>query len=254
MDEPLWTGVGVALVTLFTADSEVDLEATAEHAARLVDLGVRAVLVTGTTGEAAALTDTERVSLVTAVRQACPRVPLVAGASGDWWPSAVARAAAAVAAGADALLVAPPRGATDLVDFYTRVAKAAGDAAVFAYHYPRVAGAEVPVAALAGLPVHALKDSSGDPERLLLELDAWDGATYLGAAQLTAYARLVGAAGVILAAANAAPEDCLAAWNGDGAAQRRLMGAHLASRDRFPHGLKELTGRRFGTAVHSRMG
>src|SRR5690606_634773 len=48
-------GVGVALVTLFDDEGEIDAPATADHAARLVDAGVGAVLVAGSTGEAAAL-------------------------------------------------------------------------------------------------------------------------------------------------------------------------------------------------------
>ncbi len=45
--QPLFTGVGVALVTLFDDDGEVDAKATADHAAALVELGMRAVLVAG---------------------------------------------------------------------------------------------------------------------------------------------------------------------------------------------------------------
>ncbi|MGE5763623.1 MAG: dihydrodipicolinate synthase family protein, partial [Mycobacterium leprae] len=46
----LFTGVGLALVTVFDADDEVDVGATAALAVRLVDAGVRAVVVAGTTG------------------------------------------------------------------------------------------------------------------------------------------------------------------------------------------------------------
>ena len=56
MTEPLFTGVGVALATLFDEAGEVDVKATAAHAATLVELGIRAVVVAGSTGEASALT------------------------------------------------------------------------------------------------------------------------------------------------------------------------------------------------------
>ena len=39
MTEPLFTGVGVALATLFDDAGEVDATATADHAANLVELG-----------------------------------------------------------------------------------------------------------------------------------------------------------------------------------------------------------------------
>ncbi|MGH9136635.1 MAG: dihydrodipicolinate synthase family protein, partial [Acidimicrobiales bacterium] len=56
LQPPPFTGVGVALVTLFDDDGHVDAPATADLAARIVDTGVSAVVVAGTTGEAAALT------------------------------------------------------------------------------------------------------------------------------------------------------------------------------------------------------
>jgi 4-hydroxy-tetrahydrodipicolinate synthase len=251
--DPLWTGVAVALATLFHDEKSVDVDATAAHAARLVEAGVRAVVVAGSTGESAALTDTERVALLAAVRAACPAVPVVAGASGEWWRPATDRVVAAVSAGADAVLVAPPR-TGDPQPYFANVAAAAGDVPVLAYHFPPGAGGEVPVEALAGLPVQGVKDSSGDPERLLRELEAWSGWTYIGAAVLACYAGTVGAAGAILAAANLAPEDCLAAWDGDGAAQRRLLAVHRTCRTRFPHGMKAAMAQRYGTPVAARLG
>jgi 4-hydroxy-tetrahydrodipicolinate synthase len=253
--EPLWRGVAVALVTLFEPDGvRVDVAATAAHAARLVALGIRGVLVAGSTGEADTLTDTERVTLVAAVKESCPGVPVIAGTSGPWTQPAMARTEAAVKAGADAVLVAPPGRCLDLVGYYAAVAAAAGPAPVLAYHFPGVAGGEVPVEALADLPVLGMKDSTGSAERLLAELDAWDGWTYVGSPVLTGYAGALGATGAILAVANAVPEDCLAAWDGDPAAQRRLFGPHLAARSRFPHGLKGLVAQRFGTAIAGRQG
>jgi dihydrodipicolinate synthase/N-acetylneuraminate lyase len=240
---------------LFDEDRAVDVDATAAHAGRLVAAGVRALLVNGSTGEVGALTDVERAALVAAVRGACPGVPVLAGASGEWWRPAADRATAAAAAGADALLVAPPRGG-DLAAYFGRVADAVPGMPLYAYHYPGVAGGAVPVEALPDLPVRGLKDSTGDPERLLRELavPGWRGDVYTGSAVLVGYAGQVGAAGAIVAAANFAPEDCLAAWDGAGAAQRRLLAAHLAVRERFPHGLKEAVAARFGTSAVTRLG
>jgi dihydrodipicolinate synthase/N-acetylneuraminate lyase len=250
---PPWTGIAVALATLFDDEKTVAVEQTAEHAARLVEAGVRAVVVAGSTGEAAALTDTERVALLAAVRAACPDVPVVAGASAEWWRPAAERVVAAVSAGADAVLVAPPRSG-DLDRYFTNVAAAAGQVPVLAYHFPPNAGGPVPVEALANLPVQGIKDSTGDPERMLAQLESWSGWIYSGAVVLTSYAATVGAAGSILAAANVAPEDCVAAWNGDGQAQRRLLAVHRACRSRFPHGLKEAMAQRWSTPVASRLG
>ncbi|HET8657449.1 MAG TPA: dihydrodipicolinate synthase family protein [Micromonosporaceae bacterium] len=255
---PLWQGVAVALVTFFDAEGGVDHAATAEHAVRLVGTGVRAVLVAGSTGEADALTDTERVALVAAVRHAVPAgVPVLAGASAAWTGQAVARVADAVGAGADAVLVAPPGRCREVAGFYRQVVAAADGRPVLAYHFPGVAGGPVPVEALGELgelPVAGVKDSSGDAERLLRELAAWNGWTYVGSSALVGFAGLVGAAGAVLAVANAYPQECLAAFGGDGAAQRRLLAAHLAARADFPHGLKAMVAQRFGTPVRARLG
>src|SRR5919204_6090 len=67
-------------VTLFDDRGELDAPATAALAAQLVDLGMRAVVVAGTSGEAAALEAGERVALLEAVRRQVPSsVPVIAG-------------------------------------------------------------------------------------------------------------------------------------------------------------------------------
>jgi 4-hydroxy-tetrahydrodipicolinate synthase len=152
------------------------------------------------------------------------------------------------------VLVAPPRRCLDLAGFYAAVVAAAGPVPVLAYHFPGVAGGPVPVEDLPGLPVSGVKDSSGEAERLLAELQAWDGWTYVGSSTVVGYAGALGATGAILAVANAAPEDCLAAWDGDAAAQRRLLAPHRAAQTRFPHGLKGIVAARFATSTASRMG
>ncbi len=202
MTRPLFTGVGVALVTLFD-DGEVDAKATAEHAATLVDLGMRAVVVAGSTGEAASLTDAERTGLITEVRRAVPSdTPVLAGTGAPSRRQAAALTRAAADHGADGVLVLSPTGSRDLPRYYEAVAAAAGDLPVLAYNYPKVSPPGVPVELLADLPVHGLKDSSGDPARLLHELTGYHGWLYVGSTSLVATANHLGATGAILALAS----------------------------------------------------
>ena len=238
MADAIWTGPAVAVVTLFDDDGKLLAEETGAHAARLVDAGIAAVVVAGSTGEATALFDSERADLVAAVKAACPAVPVLAGSSGEWWGQAVARTEAVVKAGADAVLVAPPRLGGSLDTYYGRVAEAAGGVPVLAYHYPGVAGGEVPVEALAGLPLAGIKDSTGNPARLAHEIELdWPGAVYTGAAALLGYAGWLGGTGAIVAAANVVPEQCLAAWQGDAAAQHEVIRVERAYKA-VPGGLK----------------
>jgi 4-hydroxy-tetrahydrodipicolinate synthase len=255
MPEQVFTGVGVALATLFDDDGEVDAKATAGLAATLVDLGVRGVVVAGSTGEAAALTAGERVALLTETRRAVPSgVPVIAGTGGASARQAAALTRDAREAGADAVLaLCPPRN-NDPRPYYDAVAEAAGGLPALAYHFPQTAPPGIPVEALPDLPVQGMKDSSGDPERLLSELEVFDRPVYVGAAMLVLMAGSLGIAGAILAVANADPEHAIAAFAGDPAAQRALLAAHRRVKARFPFGLKDAVADRFGTSRATRLG
>ncbi len=225
----VFTGVGVALLTMFDRAGDIDPASTGKHAADLVGRGVRAVLVAGTTGEAATLTPSERRALVDSVRAAVPAdVPVLVGTGAPSIRQATALTRDAVSAGAAAVLAWPPAGSRDLPGYFGALADAAGGTPVLAYHIPWVSAPGVPVPALAGLPVAGVKDSSGDPDRLLDELAHYQGATYVGSSAVLALAGPMGAAGAMLALANAEPERCVAAFAGDAMAQRDLAEAHLS--------------------------
>ncbi|MGI8793493.1 MAG: dihydrodipicolinate synthase family protein [Acidimicrobiales bacterium] len=229
MTEPIFLGVGVALITLFDDDLAVDVGATAAHARTLVDLGVSAVLVAGSTGEPESLTRDERSALIAGVREALPpAVPVLA--------------------------LSPPF-APDPRPYYDALA-AACEVPLLAYHFPDRSSPGIPLEALVDLPVAGLKDSSGSVDRLLSTFEAWDGPIWPGSSALVCTAAALGCPGVILALANAEPDRCVAAFagGGDGAAQRRLTPSHQAQRGRFPHGIKALTAARFGTSTRTRMG
>ena len=97
----VFRGVGVALVTMFTADGAVDPGPTSKLASELVARGMRAVLVCGTTGEAATLSEEERAVLVREVRAALPaEVPVLAGTGAPSARQAATLTTSAVRAGA----------------------------------------------------------------------------------------------------------------------------------------------------------
>jgi 4-hydroxy-tetrahydrodipicolinate synthase len=254
VDEPIFSGVGVALATFFDDDGEIDAKAIGDHARTLVELGIQAVIVAGSTGEAASLSPDERVALLEAVRAAVPPgTPVLQGTGGPSVRQAVALTRDAREHGADAVLTLSPPGEHDPRVYYQAVAEVAGDMPVLAYHFPQVSPPGLPVEVLPELPVRGLKDSTGDPERLLHELEVFQGWLYVGAATVLALAGPLGCTGAILALANAEPELCVAAFAGDAGAQRQLTPSHLAAREGFPHGLKQLTAKRFGTPTAARL-
>lgn len=253
--QPPFHGVAVALLTLFDDDGALDAPATADLASRLVDAGVTAVVVAGTTGEASFLDASERVTLLdVVVDRVAGRVPVVAGTGAATTPQAAAFTADAVAHGADAVLALSPPGASDPRHYYEEVSRSAGDIPVLAYHYPKVSAPGIAVEALPDLPVAGLKDSTGDAERLLHELEVFDRPLYTGSPAILTLAGPLGCAGAILGLANAAPELCAAALAGDAEAQRALGGPIRQARDGFPHGLKRLAAERWGTSTACRSG
>ena len=254
--QPLFTGVGVALLTLFDEKEAVDGKATADLASRLVDVGMRAIVLAGTTGEALTLDLDDRRELVSSVRAAIPAgsgVPLIVGSGSASAHQAARFSAAAREDGADAVIVLSPPGSRDLVRYYGAVEHAVEGLPIFGYHYPAVSAPGIPVRDLPTLPLVALKDSSGDPERLLETLSAWDGFLYTGSSAMLSFAGSVGCSGAILQLANAEPERCIRAFEGDWKSQRDLIAAHLAMRSDFPSRIKRMTAERFGTSVVSRL-
>jgi 4-hydroxy-tetrahydrodipicolinate synthase len=246
----------VALVTLFNEDRSVDAAATAALAERLVGLGVRAVLVAGSTGEAVTLAPEERTALVQAVRAVLPPssgVPLLAGTGAPNAEQAAELTRRAKGDGADAVLALSPPGSEDLPGYYETVASAATPLAALGYHFPSVSGPGIPIELLDRLPIDGLKDSTADADRLFRTATCWDRPLYTGSSALVALAGAVGAAGAILALANARPELCQQAFEGSLEAQRQLVADHLATKASFPSGIKGLTAERFGTSRASRL-
>ncbi len=247
--------MAVALVTLFDGGGGLDAPATAEHAQRLVDLGMQAILVAGSTGEASALTPEERDDLIGAIVKAVEdRVPVIAGTGATSARQAVEHTRRAIAHGATGVLALSPPGSLDTRPYYERVVDAADGIPVLGYHFPAVSPPGIAVEALIDLPIAGLKDSSGDPDRLLAELDTFGRPLYVGSSAILAMAGPLGCTGAILALANAEPELCVSAFAGDAAAQRRLAPAHLEARRSFPSGIKALTAKRFHTSHIARMG
>jgi 4-hydroxy-tetrahydrodipicolinate synthase len=255
MSVPIFTGVGVALLTIFDSSGAVDAPATAEHASRLVELGIQCVLVAGSTGESASLDPGECAALVGAVRAALPpRVVVLAGGGAPSARQAVHLTKVVLDAGADAVLALSPPRSSDARRYYDLVAEAAGHSSVLAYHFPAFSPPGLPVAVLPELPVAGLKDSSGDPHRLCEELEVFAGWLYVGSANLVLLAGAMECPGAILAIANLEPELSIRAFAGDAKAQRQLVRVSDEVSGNWPHKLKEAVAARFGSSPTARMG
>ena len=167
---PVFGRVLVAMVTPFTADGALDLDAAQRLAVRLVDGGCDGLVVNGTTGESPTTSDAEKTELVRAVVDAVgSRASVVAGAGTYDTAHSVHLAQAAEKAGAHGLLVVtpyysrPPQ--AGLVAHFTAVADAA-DLPVMLYDIPPRSVVPIEVETLCRLAEHprivAVKDAKGD--------------------------------------------------------------------------------------------
>jgi len=251
---PLFTGVGVALVSLFDDDRRLDTAATADLAVQLTGLGMRSVLVAGTTGEAMALSVEERSALISAVRAAVPAdVPVIAGTGAPTGDQSAHLTERAFDAGADAALVLSPPAVADPRPYFDRVAQAGNGRPLLAYHFPFASAPGIPVEVLADLPVSGLKDSCGDAGRLIEEVEQFEGDIYVGNTTMLTLGGALGVTGAILVLANAEPERCIAAFEGDAKAQVELAAPHRASMVVFPAGIKQLVADRFVVSAVARV-
>ena len=145
------------------------------------------------------------------------------------------------------MLALSPPGEDDVRPHYEALAEAAAGLPVLGYHFPGISPPGIPVEVLSELPITGCKDSSGDAERLIAELDAYDGPLWVGSSAYLALAGPYGATGAILALANTDPEGAIAAFGGDIGAQRDLLDAHRDGHADFPSGLKRRLARLRGT-------
>lgn len=77
-------GLGVAMVTPFNQEKEIDFDATKSLVEHLIQGGVNYLVVLGTTGEVATLSDKEKKALVKfVIKQNNKRVPVVVGVGGN---------------------------------------------------------------------------------------------------------------------------------------------------------------------------
>ena len=103
------SGVITAMATPFTGDGALDLEAARRLARYLLENGSHGLVIAGTTGESPTLSDTEKLSLLEAVKdEVGDGATIVCGTGSNDTRHSVELTAAACRGGADAVLVVTP--------------------------------------------------------------------------------------------------------------------------------------------------
>ncbi|WP_430332124.1 4-hydroxy-tetrahydrodipicolinate synthase [Rhodococcus sp. ACT016] len=169
VERPFGT-VLTAMVTPFTKDGKLDVDAGVRLATHLVDNGCDGLVLAGTTGESPTTTENEKLELLRAVVEAVgDRARIVAGAGSNDTAHSVELARDAARAGAHGLLVVtpyysrPPQ--AGLYAHFTAVADAT-DLPVMLYDIPPRSVVPIETETIRRLADHprilAVKDAKGD--------------------------------------------------------------------------------------------
>ena len=105
----LFTGAAVAIITPFLDDLSVDYERFAQIIEEQISGGTDAIVVTGTTGEAATLSQKEHLDVIEfCVKQVAGRIPVIAGSGSNCTSEGIYMSTEAEKRGVDGLLLVTP--------------------------------------------------------------------------------------------------------------------------------------------------
>ena len=124
----IFKGAGVAIVTPFTEDNQVNFDELGRIIDDQIANGTDAIIICGTTGESATLSHDEHDACIQfAVEHTAGRVPVIAGTGSNSTAEAVRLSVHAEQSGADALLLVTPyyNKATQggLIAYYSEIAR-----------------------------------------------------------------------------------------------------------------------------------
>ena len=220
----LFYGCGTALVTPFKG-SRVDYDALEKLIDWQLDSGIDAVVILGTTGEPATITESERPAVIECAAARCAgRAPLIVGTGSNDTRRAVAQSVEAQRLGADALLVVTPyynkTSRSGLIEHFNAVADSV-ELPIIMYNVPGRTGMNLDATTVAELARHpnlcAVKEASGSVKQMTdLAAACGEGiAVYCGNDDQIVPAMALGARGAISVASNLIPRqmrDLTANW------------------------------------------
>ncbi|MCR4937854.1 MAG: 4-hydroxy-tetrahydrodipicolinate synthase [Lachnospiraceae bacterium] len=227
----VFTGAGVAIVTPFKNDESVDYEGFARNIEYQIENGTDAIVVCGTTGEAATMTEEEHLDVIRyCIDVVKHRIPVIAGTGSNCTATAVYLTKEAAKAGAEAALVVTPyyNKATQkgLKKHFEAVA-AAVDIPLILYNIPgRTGGVNILPETMVALAketknIVGVKDATGNFSQLVKMMSLAEGCldVYSGNDDQVVPLLSLGGKGVISVLSNVAPKQthdmCQKFFDGD---------------------------------------
>ena len=225
---PLFTGACTAVITPF-ADGEINYPALGRNIDRQYEAGSSAIVICGTTGENATLTENEYLELIRyTVSKTAHRMTVIAGIGGNNTVNALKNALTAGSLGADGVLMVTPyynkTTQSGLVEHFTYVADRSA-VPVILYNVPSRTGMSIMPETYKTLSEHpninGVKEACGDISLIgkTMGLCGEDLNIWSGNDDNTLPMMAMGAKGVISVAGNIVPEAvaklCSLCLNGD---------------------------------------
>lgn len=213
----IFTGSGVAIVTPFHADGSINYDKLEEIIDFHCNNGTDSIVICGTTGESATMTEQEHVDCIKkAVEFTKGRIPVVAGTGSNCTQTAIELSKEAVEAGADGLLVVTPYynkcTQQGLIQHYTAIANEA-KAPIIMYSVASRTGCNIAPETAAALVknvdnIVGIKEASGNISQIAKIMNLTDGNIdlYSGNDDQIVPIMSLGGIGVISVLANVAPQ------------------------------------------------
>ncbi len=169
--DPDFSGLWIPLVTPFNGDN-IDYTALKGLVAHYRTSGIAGLVVCGSTGEAAALSDEEQIDVLQVVMAEAPGLPVVMGVSGYHLGKTAERIKTLGALGISGILLPAPSyirpSQAGLIEWFSALADASAVPLIL-YDIPYRTGSTLDLATLLALAGHpricAIKDCGGDPAK-----------------------------------------------------------------------------------------
>ena len=214
----VFKGAGVALITPFTKNNEVDYDKLGELIEFHIAGGTDSIVICGTTGEASAMTHEEHLECIRfTVNKVAKRVPVIAGTGSNWTETAVYFSKEAESYGADALLVVTPyyNKATQkgLIAHFTTIANSVS-IPIILYNVPGRTGCNIQPQTVAALVknvenIVGIKEASGNIAQVAEIMQLTEGKIdmYSGCDEMVVPILSLGGIGVISVLSNIMPKE-----------------------------------------------
>ena len=234
----IFEGAGVALVTPMNENLEVNYDKLEELLEEQIAGGTDAIVICGTTGESATLTEEEHMRTIRfAIDKVNHRIPVVAGTGSNSTATATQMSKEAAEAGADGILLVTPyynKGTQNgLIKHYTTITEEAKVPAIL-YNVPSRTGVNIAPETIVDLCRHVenivgVKEASGNfsAAAKILQLSGGYVDVYSGNDDQVVPMLALGGKGVISVLSNVAPKQthdmCAEFFKGNIEVSRRIQ-------------------------------